>query len=225
MRQDNFDETIKPLISAVRAANLTYLDEMALSDLASAVRDVENSRHPGEILELGSALGGSAIVMAGAKAKDRSLVLHDVFEMIPPPSDRDGYDVQQRYAEIVSGTSAGIAGDTYYGYQSDLASVVSQNLLRFGFDQFDNIRLQAGRFEETLSPSAPVALAHIDCDWYSSVKTCLVRIDPWMSPGSIFVIDDYDAWSGCREAVDEFLSERGGAYERVQRNRLWLIRI
>jgi hypothetical protein len=29
------------------------------------------------------------------------------------------------------------------------------------------------------------------------------------------VIDDYDAWSGCRMAVDEYFSDRRGAYEFV----------
>lgn len=80
-----------------------------------------------------------------------------------------------------------------------------------------------GLFEDTIRPSTPVALAHIDGDWYESVKVCLERIWPALPPGGVMVVDDYDAWSGCRTAVDEFLSGRPDC--RVERwSRLHLIR-
>jgi asparagine synthase (glutamine-hydrolysing) len=55
-----------------------------------------------------------------------------------------------------------------------------------------------------LHVSEPVALAHIDGDWYRSVMTCLRRIEPNLVPGGTLVIDDYRAWSGCKRAVDEY---------------------
>jgi asparagine synthase (glutamine-hydrolysing) len=172
------------------------------------VQDAEQRGIPGAIVEAGVALGGSAIILASAKSKDRPLHLYDVFGTIPPPSDRDGEDVQKRYQTIISGRSKGIAGGQYYGYRQDLEQAVARNLERFGFDlDRERIRLIPGPFQDTLNPPA-VAVAHVDADWYSSVKVCLERIWPKLSPGGTVVIDDYDVWSGCRTAVDEWRSQR-----------------
>jgi asparagine synthase (glutamine-hydrolysing) len=81
-----------------------------------------------------------------------------------------------------------------------------------------------GLFQDTMHFAEPVALAHVDGDWYESVMTCLTRLDPVLVPGGVMVIDDYDAWSGCRAAVDEFLGTRSNAYERRRRARLQLVR-
>lgn len=50
----------------------------------------------------------------------------------------------------------------------------------------------------------PVALAHVDVDWYDPVKTCLERIVPRLSVGGAVVLDDYHDWGGCRKAADEY---------------------
>ena len=105
-------------VAKVRAENLTYLDRGALIDLATLARRMGSTR--GVILEAGSALGGSAIVLAAAKAQRTPLHLYDVFGTIPPPTDADGEAAARRFEEIAAGKSAGIGGDVYYGYRSDL---------------------------------------------------------------------------------------------------------
>jgi len=66
-----------------------------------------------------------------------------------------------------------------------------------------------GLFQESLPRhvSFPIALAHIDCDWYEHVKYCLNHIRDLVSRYGVIVIDDYSDWQGCRKAVDEFLLE------------------
>lgn len=54
-----------PIARAVRAENLTYLDLAALAELHRAVADRANV--PGDLVEVGCALGGSALVMAHAR--------------------------------------------------------------------------------------------------------------------------------------------------------------
>lgn len=196
------------LARRVRRAGLTYLPMDALWDLRERVKEADAEGRPGSIVEAGVALGGSAVVLAASKSTERRLELYDVFDMIPPPSARDGVDVHERYAAIVSGRSAGIAGDTYYGYQSDLRDRVAHSLRTFGYPPEEhNIELIQGLYETTLRPSQ-VAVAHIDADWYESVRTCLHRIWPTLTPGGVIILDDYDTWSGCREAVDEWLADR-----------------
>jgi asparagine synthase (glutamine-hydrolysing) len=70
----------------------------------------------------------------------------------------------------------------------------------------------------------PVALAHIDAAWYQSVRTCLERIEPKLSQGGVLVIDDYDQWSGCRKAVEEYFADKRDRYQFVRRSRLHIVR-
>lgn len=212
-------------IRAVRARKLTYLNTSALLDLADATRQLEAGRRPGAIIEAGVALGGSAIVLAKAKAPTRPLYLYDVFAMIPPPSENDGPDAHTRYAEIVNGRSSGIKGDRYYGYEDELLMKVVRSFAQFGIDPGRaRIDIRPGLFEDTLWIDEPVALAHIDCDWYESVMICLERITPHLVPGGVFVIDDYNDWSGCKRAVDEYFAGREGEFRFVMRSRLHIER-
>ena len=80
-------------------------------------------------------------------------------------------------------------------------------------------------FQDTITGDEPVALAHIDGDWYESVRTCLERIGPRLSPGGVMVIDDYFHWSGCRTAVDEFLAKHPDDYRTVRRTRLHIEKV
>jgi Macrocin-O-methyltransferase (TylF) len=201
-------QAIAQLVAEVRAENLTYCGRPKLENLVLSAFRVCDEKVPGVFLEAGVALGGSAIVLAHIKDRDRPLELYDVFEMIPPPGTQDGDDAHLRYADIASGSSKGLGSDQYYGYLPDLIDQVKENLRRFGRPvEQHQIKLVQGLFEDTLSPG-PVALAHIDCDWYDSVKLCIDRIWPRLSPRGVMVFDDYSSYSGCRKAVDEWLATK-----------------
>jgi hypothetical protein len=217
--------TQRSVISAVRKEALTYLSEDALRDLHEEVRRLEREEIPGVLIEAGCALGGSAIVMAAAKADTRPMFVYDVFGMIPPPSLKDGEDVHARYEVIRSGKSAGIGGATYYGYEDDLERTVTRNFRRLGFPvESNNVHLVKGLFQDTLDVKEEVALTHIDADWYESVMTCLSEITPHVSPGGVLIIDDYEHWSGCRTAVDEYFSDKRDKFEFVWKSRLNIVR-
>ena len=125
------DREGRKLIAQVQDEKLTYLESEALWDLRQRAKNAELQGIPGTIVEAGCALGGSAIVLARSKSPDRDMYVYDVFGMIPPPGDRDGDDVKQRYATIVAGASEGIGGQRYYGYESDLLAKVEANFDRF----------------------------------------------------------------------------------------------
>jgi hypothetical protein len=216
--------TVERVIREVVKEHLSYLDTTSLRTLAATVQEVEAAGVEGVLIEAGTALGGSAITMAAAKSTGRPLRLYDVFGMIPPPSERDGTDVHRRYAAIAAGRSKGIAGDTYYGYRDDLKSEVSRSFTRHGFPvEEHHVELVAGRFEDTLVVDGPVALAHLDGDWYESTMTCLTRIAPRLSRGGRIIVDDYDTWSGCRTAVDEYFADQSG-FRFEHRGRLHVVR-
>jgi O-methyltransferase len=217
--------TASRAVREVRKRHLTYLGYDALSDLERAVHRLEAAGVPGIIVEAGCALGGSTVVLGLAKHPGRPLRAYDVFGLIPPPSDADGDDVQARYRTVVQGEASGIGGDKYYGYEDNLRDKVANTLRSFGLDlEAHRIELIQGLFQDTLRLDGPVALAHIDADWYESVKTCLERIEPRLSRGGVLVIDDYGHWSGCRTAVDEYFADKRDRYDFVQRARLQIVR-
>lgn len=198
----------------IKANNLTYLPARDLFNLHDTVRKIEEKKIPGLFLEAGCALGGSAIAIAKGKSQSRPFKIYDVFGMIPPPSENDDADVHARFEEIKRGESKGLGGDEYYGYTKDLMNVVTANLEKYGVPPGDNnIELVQGVFEETLVINEPVAFAHVDCDWYSSVKTCTEQIAPQLAIGGKIIFDDYFEWSGCRKAVDEYFENRESEYE------------
>lgn len=203
------DKQGSAIIRAVQAQRLTYLEANALFDLRARTQEIEAKGIVGSVIEAGCALGGSAIVLAASKRPQRSMFVYDVFGMIPPPSEKDGADVTTRYAEISSGGAEGIGGDRYYGYEKNLLDQVEASFTRNGLPiEANTIEFMQGLFDDTLRPEGPVALAHIDGDWYDSVAVCLARIWPKLSVGGVVVIDDYDHWSGCHSAVDDFLRDR-----------------
>ncbi len=212
-------------VKSVLAASLTYLEESALRDLHAQAARVEAEGIEGIILEAGCALGGSAIVITDAKSPSRPLRLYDVFGLIPSPTERDGRDIHERYHVIRSGKSGGIGGNKYYGYEENLYDLVIQNFLHHGYPIEENcVQLVKGLYQDTLNIDESVALAHIDCDWYESVMTCLERIVPRLSRGGCLVIDDYDAWSGCKDAVNEFFHNKADDYLFTRKSRVHIVR-
>ena len=205
-------DRVLEVIERVSEEKLTYLSRDNLATLATLVLDVERRGLPGAVVEAGTARGGSAIVMAAAKTPERPMQVYDVFGMIPPPTDEDGADVHERYDKIVAGESRGVGTEVYYGYRDNLYDEVTDSFARLGVPVAEHgVVLVQGLFQDTVHPDGPVALAHLDGDWYESTLTCLERIAPALVPGGRIVLDDYWAWSGCRRADDEYFADRPGS--------------
>jgi O-methyltransferase len=192
----------------VAEARLTYLSPAKLRNLEACLRRIEADGIPGDCLEFGVALGGSAIVAATQMGAERSFAGYDVFGLIPPPSGRDDDRAHARYAVIASGRSDGIGGDRYYGYESDLLAKVRNNFAAFGLEvDGRRICLVRGFFAETLPlGGGAVAFAHIDCDWYDPVMLCLEHSYRRLSRGGFIILDDYNDYGGCRRATEEFMA-------------------
>lgn len=193
----------------VRDQRLTYLTPSKLLTLERCLHRIEAENVDGDCVEFGVALGGSAILIAALMGAGRAFVGFDLFGTIPPPSERDAPDSHARYAVISSGSSQGIGGDRYYGYEDNLYEKVRSHFARFGLPvNGRSIRLVKGLFEETVSfpPEQKLAFAHIDCDWHDPVALCLERTYERLTPGGIILLDDYNDYGGCRTATQEFLA-------------------
>jgi asparagine synthase (glutamine-hydrolysing) len=195
------------LARRIRRDHLTYLSYGKLRSLRESAREVRSVE--GVVVECGLALGGSGVLLASELA-DRDFHGYDVFDQIPPPGPQDPPKAHRRYQVIASGQSKGLGRQTYYGYMTDLYSRVTDSFARYGLPVGDRVHLHKGLFEETLKPDWPIALAHIDCDWYKPVKLCLERIAPHLQAGARIVLDDYFDYGGCKKATDEFLASMAG---------------
>jgi O-methyltransferase len=204
MRSRAEEARLSEVARRVRKARLTYLSPTRLRTLERCAERIDRERVPGDVVEAGVALGGSAVLLASL-CPDRTFHGYDVFAMIPPPGEQDPPEVHERYATIVSGRSEGIGGDQYYGYRADLFGHVTRTFADFGRPVGTGVHLHKGLFEDTLHPTAPVALAHIDSDWYAPVRLCLHRLGPVMSDGGLIVLDDFHDYGGCAKAAEEFM--------------------
>lgn len=174
------------------AKPFTMSGDCRLRGLYDAVREVGQRGVAGDVVECGTARGGSAALLAKAildSGVRRRLWVFDTFEGIPPPTlDDPDYEVAKDFTGAFRGSLEGVRG------LIDRTGLADVTLVR-------------GRFQDTLSDSAvrTIAVLHVDGDWYDSVKCCLDELFPLVSAGGIIQIDDYGHWEGARKAVDEFM--------------------
>jgi O-methyltransferase len=207
-RRTAYPKAVRMAWSKVRAEHLSYTTDRQLHQLLEVVQRTAPSG--ALIIETGCARGGSSILMCAAKSPQRPMRVYDVFEMLPPPSERDGDDMKARYAEITAGKAVGLDGGQYYLYEADLLATVTNNFARYGYPvESNNVQLIKGKVQDTLVVDQPVALANIDVDWYEPVSACLERVMPHLIVGGAVAIRAYSDWSGARKATDDYFSRAG----------------
>jgi asparagine synthase (glutamine-hydrolysing) len=179
-----------PVVRRVRREGLTCVAPAQLAFLRRSVRRIDTLKTPGTIVECGVGLGGAAIILATSMNEDRTFHGYDAFGPFSPQGENG---------------------------QADLHDRVGASLKEFGVAvEATRVTLHQGRFEDTLHPTAPIALAHIDADSCEPVGLCLERIWPHLSLGGLIVVDGYQEYDDCREAVEGFLAtaERVSPYRR-----------
>jgi hypothetical protein len=189
-----------------RVRPLTMLDDLALIDLVHVLRTVIEEDVPGDLVECGAWRGGAAFLLASqlkqAGVSDRKVWLLDSFEGLPPPQEIDG-DAALAYSRNTDSPG-------YYDNCRASLEEVQASADELGLGALTT--LVKGWFEDTLPATSasigPIALLHIDADWYSSVRSCLDHLYDHVSDGGFVIFDDYGVWDGCAVAVHEFLSSR-----------------
>jgi asparagine synthase (glutamine-hydrolysing) len=134
---------------------------------------------------------------------------------MPAPGEHDPPKAHDRYAVMASGAAEGIGGDTFVFYVEDLYGEVVEAFGRHGILLGDRIALHRGLIEETLRLDEPIALLHVDTDWYDPVRISLERTWPLLSVGGYIVGDDYTTYDGARAAMDEFAGAHGPEVETL----------
>lgn len=187
-------ESVRRLNLFRRVSAHTLVSRAKLNALCSMAATLERDGISGALVECGVFKGGAAALMAHETGGNREVLLFDSFAGLPPPGAKDGAIAQQQFRD---------------GWCSSTEEDVREVFCKLGVLN-DRVRLIKGWFEDTLPATAvpPVALLHIDADWYDSVTAVLNALFDTVVSGGYVVIDDYGRWEGCTRAVDEFLQAR-----------------
>ncbi|NBC24251.1 MAG: macrocin O-methyltransferase [Bacteroidetes bacterium] len=179
----------------------TMIGMKRLNNIEYCLKIIEQEKIKGDIIETGVWRGGAAIFMKAVvnqlKLSDKTVWLADSFQGVPKPNPKE--------------------------YSADEGNVlhqlkilkVSQREVRNNFKKFDlldsNVRFLNGWFSSTL-PAAPIqklCLIRLDGDLYESTYLALQHLYAKLSTGGFIIIDDYNAFPYCKEAVHDFRIENG----------------
>jgi O-methyltransferase len=185
----------------------TMLSYPRLSKLYEVARRLHEEGINGSFVECGVWNGGSAgMVTAVAKNdKARHCWLFDSWEGLPEPSE---YDISRSGEKGKRGMAL--------GSEEKVREVLFQKLKL----SQERSHLIKGWFRDTLpvykKHIGSIALLHLDCDWYESVKFCLDELYDSVIQGGFIFIDDYGYWSGCKKATDQFITERNQKIDLIE---------
>lgn len=195
------DPTLLIVVWNIKRSNKTFLSYTKIFSLINCfMRLKKKFNSPLLVSEFGVGRGGSATILAwlighyGGK-----LMLFDVFDRIPPPTEKDGQQSISRYEDILHHEDK-----DYYGNITDLFNTIQSEIkIVCDLSRVDFIK---GKFEDILPEireKYKFNLVHIDCDWYESTRSVLDFLRDNLHPYAILQIDDYSNWQGSHLAVDE----------------------
>lgn len=196
----DFDELYNSITyyTMVGAERLLSLYEHSQKICASGIE--------GNFVETGVAGGGTSALLAYVIKQnielnpERKIFCCDSFEGMPPPTK---FDIDMVGSD---------ANDTGWGDGTCAAPESSLIEICKKLHADDVIQIVKGYFEDTIiehkEAMGKIALLHMDGDWYSSTKVVIENLYDQLVSGAYVQIDDYNAWQGCKKAIDEFFVAR-----------------
>lgn len=177
------------------------------SEYRESLRKVveEKVDEPGEFWECGVYTGGTARILVRAietstDETKKTVRLFDTWEGMPTPSE---FDLHKE-------------ADFHLG-------PVNLEKIKSFVGEAEWIHYIKGEFPGTFQglEDVTIALAHIDCDLYESVKACCEFIWPRLSPKGVMVFDDYahPNTPGAAKAVDDFFRDKPHVLRQLAENR------
>ena len=177
------------------AEGRTLLSELRQMNLYLLIKHFLGRLPGGNVLELGTYRGGSALFMASAMQTflpDAKIVAVDTFTGMP-------------YSD--TGVDAHSKGDFS---DVDLDELIAHQEM----NDLGNLEFVKGQFEDVLpdvvGSLAPLAMVHIDCDVRDAVAYSYEAVRQHMIPGGYIVFDDATTSSciGATEAIEELVLHR-----------------
>lgn len=186
-------------LERITLGNITYrtahtmIGRARLDNVQMCVEDVISKNIPGDLVETGVWNGGSTILMRAILKShgiiDRKVWVADSFQGCPVPTytQDEGLNLYKRADFAVS------------------LEKVKDNFSRYGL--LDNqVEFLEGWFKDTLpvAPISQIAVLRLDGDLYESTIDGLRWLYPKLAPGGYVIIDDYNCYKPCKEAVAHY---------------------
>lgn len=190
----------------------TMVSASHLNFLQKIIKEINNEKMSGDIVECGVWKGGCSMwMMLCQKEHDmlRKFYLYDTFDgMTFPDSDKDAKEAVDTYNKI----NQGVYERNYDAWHKENKwafapiELVKQNIKETKYDE-SKVTYVVGDVCSTLNTTIPleISILRLDTDWYSSTKKELDVLFPRVVKNGYIIVDDYYAWKGSRTATDEFL--------------------
>lgn len=178
----------------------TMLGLPRLENVESCLRSVIEDNVPGDFVECGVWRGGTCIFARGLfdalGVENRDVWVCDSFEGLPPP-DVDKYPADE-----------GINLNEIKMLAVPLEQV-KQHFEDYGLLD-DRVHFVKGFFRDTLHKAKveTISVLRLDGDLYESTMDTLTALYDKVSPGGYIIVDDYNAYEACKEAVHDFRDDR-----------------
>lgn len=167
-----------------------------LNNIEYCIHSIKNDNIDGDLIEAGVWRGGATILMKAMlnelKISNRKVWVADSFKGLPKP------DIKNYKAD---------KGDRLNKLK--ILNVSLEEVKR-NFEKHDLLDEQVifleGWFKDSL-PKAPIkklALIRLDADMYESTFQVLENLYPKLSLGGYIIIDDYNAFQNCKQAVNDY---------------------
>lgn len=182
----------------------SMVGEKRLANIRYCLETVHKENVLGDFVECGVWRGGASIFAKGVLNclgdQGRKLWLCDSFEGMPVQRNEDRID-------------PALAGRPY------LAVSVEQVRENFRcFDLLDDkIEFIKGWFSDTL-PTASIeriSVLRLDGDYYSSTMDALNSLYTKISPGGFIIVDDYNSFASCKQAISDFQDKRAVKFDII----------
>lgn len=176
-----------------------------------AVKYIEANNIGGAIIECGVYKGGcSALMIEALVSANRDIYLFDTFAGMSEPTEIDYKGSNNVVAKSAVDVYAAKKADGFVDWCYGPIGLVEETVSKSEYPK-NKIHFVKGKVEDTLPDfdCPPIAILRLDTDFYESTKAELRYLYPYLVPGGILIIDDYNAWAGARKATDEFLKEEG----------------
>jgi len=184
------------LIEELAEKNSAMMDINLYQKLKELLSDTINKKIQGDVVEIGCFKGYTSILIQDTLLSlnaGKKLHVYDSFQGLPERSDHDlNVDLNE----------------------NDLKCSPQELINNFEYYNLKTPVMHVGWFNDSLVNELPekISFAHLDGDFYSSIKDSLNFIYPKLSSGSCVVIDDYypdnDHFSGVKKACDEFFVDK-----------------
>lgn len=180
--------------------NFTITTIKRQENILNVVENIIKKNIQGDLIEIGVYKGGIIMMILYKLMQlgitDRKVHLYDTFNGMTEPCE---YDID-RYGITADYKNEGIR--CYASYDE-----VYNNIISTGYP-IENIIFHIGDIRNINKNDIPekISLLRLDNDWYELYKFELPIFEPLVQQNGVIIIDDYNYWSGCKNAVDEYIS-------------------